>query len=60
MDWVLNVVKVLNVIKFGPKCNKPLVLNPLIHLGPNIEASNVITVPKCNKLKVKMEEKVLS
>ena len=48
----LNVVKVLNVIKFGPKCDKPLVLNvinPLLHLGPNVETSNVIAVPKCNK-----------
>ena len=47
-------LKVLNVITFGPKCNKPLVLtviNPLLHLGPNFEASNVITVPKCNKLR---------
>ena len=44
-------MKVLNVIKFGLKCNKPLVLNvinPLLHLGPNVEASNVITGPKCN------------
>ena len=40
------------VVMFGPKCNKPLVLNVinlLLHLGPNIEASNVITAPKCNK-----------
>ena len=62
-DWSYIVIKVLNVIKFGPKCNKPLVLNvikPLLHLGPNIEASNVTTVPKCNKLRVKMEQKVLS
>ena len=46
-DWVLNVIKVLNLIKFGPQCNKPLVLNvvsPLLHLGPNIEALNVIKV----------------
>ena len=38
--------------KIGFKCNKPLVLNVvnrLSHLGPNIEASNVTTVPKCKK-----------
>ena len=49
---VLNVINVLNVIKFGPKYNKSLVLkviNPLLHLGANVEASNVITDPKCNK-----------
>ena len=60
MDLVLIVIEVpkcnarlvLNVIKFGSKCNKPLVLNiinPLLHLGPNIEALNVMTVPKCSK-----------
>ena len=27
INEVLNTVKVLNVIQFGPKCNKPLVLN---------------------------------
>ena len=58
---VSNVIKVLIIIKFGHKYKKPLVLiviNPLLHLGPNIEASNVTIVPKCNKLRGKIEQKV--
>ena len=44
----LNVITVLNVITFGPKCNK--VLN-VITFGPKCnKALNVITFgPKCNK-----------
>ena len=43
---VLNVKKILNEIKFGHKCNKPVIT---LTVGPNVEASNVITVPKFNK-----------
>ena len=49
---VLNIIKVQNVIRFGPKCNKPLVLNlikAILHLRPDRETSNVIKVPERNK-----------
>ena len=49
---VLNIIKVQNVIRFGPKCNKPLVLNlikAILHLRPDRETSNVIKVPERNQ-----------